>query len=156
MDIDKIHNTPVSDEMDFETVSGLIEDMLSIEPDADLDVEILKHPKIFGVLSRLHAVHARKLALLTSQKAKVEWQRERHYGGKMPAAHYKQDPLNEAVLKADIPKYMAVDPIVLEMRGVVAEQDRIVSMIENAQNQLRNRSWDIKNVIAYRQMLLGV
>lgn len=156
MNINEISNQAISDSMTFEEVVTLVENMLEVGADSALDEELLKQPKIFGVLERLYSVHSRKLSILHRQRMAVEAVRERHYGGKMTGEHYKKDPLPEAILKSDIPKKINQDPQVLEIRGLHEEQDRIVTLIEKSKDQLRQRSWDIKNMIDYRKMILGV
>lgn len=155
MQIEEIGKVAVSDAMTHEEVVSLLEDLLDIGADSDLEVEIKKQPKIFAVLERLYSVHSRKLAILHTQRAKVERLRTMFYDGKLPASHYQKEPLAVAVLKSDIPKLLDTDVQMTEMRALYNEQDRLVKSIERAKEQLRSRTWDLKNIIEYRKLLLG-
>lgn len=141
-------------ELTFEELVKIVEDLLVIKSD-DLDAEALRGQKIFTQLNLIYIQVSRKLALLTKQKDTVEFNRTRHYSGKLTSLHYKNDPLPESILKTDIPNHMNVDPIVVEIRDMVRECERVVKFIEDAKGSLRSRGFDIKNAIDYRKLMMG-
>lgn len=142
-------------ESSYEEIEVYIDGLLSINGD-NLDGEVLENQKIFAKINRVYIQKSRKLVALTNQLAALEHKRFRHYAGKETAAHYKTDPLPEAILKSDIPSYMNVDPLVIEMRGLVKECERIVKFLEDAKGQLRSRGFDIKAAIEYRKIMMGL
>jgi hypothetical protein len=139
----------------YEQVEEHVDDLLSIDSN-NLDAEALRNSRIFTKLSRIYVIRSRKLAELHTQLAKLEHKRKRYYSGKETAETYKKEPLTEAILKSDIDSYMAIDPIIVEMRELVKEEDRIVRFIEDAKGLLRWRGNDIKNAIEYRKLMMGM
>ena len=139
----------------FEEISTYVDSLLAINGD-NLDTASIENPKIFTQLHRMYVQAGRKLEKMLNQKDKVEHLRTRHYNGKMPAEHYKKDPLNEAVLKTDIPMMLNIDPIVVEVRSIVKEQERIVEYLEEAKKQLKSRSYDIKTAVEWRKIMMGM
>lgn len=142
------------DQMTYEEISVAVENLLEISSD-NLDAESIKQQKIFTKLNDMYVQYSRKLYKLIQQKDKVEFNRIRHWTGKMPAAHYKAEPQPDAILKADVPQYMNTDPVVLEIRGLVAESERIVKFLEDSKGSLKSRGFDIKNAIQWRQLMMG-
>lgn len=141
-------------ESSYEEIEKVVEDLLYINPD-NLDGEALNNQKIFPKISRIYIQKSRKLMDLTKTMAKLEHKRRRYYSGKESAEIYKKEPLTEAILKSDVDNYMAIDPLVVEMRGLVKECEMIVKFLEESKGQLRSRGFDIKNSIEYRKMMLG-
>ncbi len=138
----------------YEQIEEYVDGLLNINGD-DLDAEAIRNPKIFSKLSRIYVLRGRKLSELQTQLARLEHKRKRYYSGKETAEVYKKEPLTEAILKTDIDSYMAIDPIIVEMRNLVKEEDRIVKFIEDAKGLLRWRGNDIKNAIEYRKLMMG-
>lgn len=139
----------------FEDIEKVIEEKLIIDGN-DLDGEAIRNQKIFTEINRIYVHKSRKLGELTDQLAKVEHNRYRHYNGKLSAEHYKKDPITEAILKQDIPSYMNIDPLVVEMRNLVKECERVVKYVEDAKKSLHSRGFDVKNAIDYRKLMLGL
>lgn len=142
-------------ESSYEDIEKRVDTLLNIDPD-NLDGEAVRNPKIFTELNRMYIHKSRKLGELTIQLDKLEHRRKRYYGGKETAEVYKKEPLTEAILKSDIDSYMSIDPLIIEMRGLVKECEMTVKFLEDAKGQLRSRGFDIKNAIEYRKLMLGV
>mgnify|MGYP002143063935 CR=1 FL=1 len=138
--------------MTLEEILEHIEKTLTINFD-ELGRESVRQVHIFSELQKLHMWNTRRLESLMIQQNQVKMARIRHYTGKMPAEHYKTDPLREAVLKTDLDIYMKIDKQVLEMSGLVNEQERIVKAIEEAKATLRDRGYNIKNAIEFQRMI---
>lgn len=139
---------------DFSAVNKLIGDMFIVDQ-SNLEGAAAENSRIFTVLQNLYSVHTRKLKKLYNDVKKVEMARTRHYQGKMPAEHYKKDPLPEAVLKSEVDKYVAVDPVVVEIKGLYADTEMTVTLIEEAKKMLNQRGWDIRAIIDLRKMQSG-
>lgn len=138
----------------YEEIESEIDKLLEVNGD-DLDAEAIRNTKIFTKISRIYIQKSRQLGKLLDQQKQIEHVRKRHYSGKLTSEHYKKEPLNEAILKADIPEYMDIDPLVVEMRNQVKECERIVKFLEDSKKTLYSRGFDIKNAIDYRKMMLG-
>ena len=139
----------------YEEVSEYIDGLLTIDSEK-LDDEAVRNQKIFADINRAYIQKSRKLYSLINQQDKIELGRYRHYNGKETKEHYREDPLTESLLKTDIPLYMNVDPLVVEMRSLVKECERIVKYLEDAKGSLRSRGFDIKNAIEFRKIMLGM
>lgn len=139
----------------YEDVEKYVDELTHINPD-NLDAESIRTPKIFTKLNRIYVLKARRLSELSNQLAKLEHKRKRYYNGKETAEVYKKEPLTEAILKSDVDSYMAIDPLIVELRDLVKEEDRIVKFLEDAKGMLRWRGNDIKNAIEYRKLMLGM
>lgn len=142
-------------ESTYEEIEAEVDRLLNINAD-DLDGEAIRNSKIFTQLSRMYVQKSRKLSELYTALAKLEHKRNRYYGGKESSEVYRKEPLNEAILKSDIPSHMNIDPLVIEMRDLVKECERTVKFLEESKGQLRARGFDIKNAIEYRKMMLGL
>jgi hypothetical protein len=139
----------------YEEVSEYIDGLLSIDSEK-LDSEAVRNQHIFASINRVYIQKSRKLYSMINKQDKLELSRYRHYNGKETKEHYREEPLTESLLKTDIPLYMNVDPLVIEMRSMVKECERIVKYLEDAKGSLRSRGFDIKNAIDYRKLMLGM
>jgi len=139
----------------YEEIEKYVEEQLAIDGN-ELDSEAIRNSRIFTKLNRIYVLRGRRLSELNTQLDRLEHKRKRYYGGKETAETYKNEPLTEAILKSDIDSYMNIDPIIVEMRNLVKEEDRIVKFIEEAKGMLRWRGNDIKNAIEYRKLMMGM
>jgi len=142
------------EELSFDELVDKLEVLLGINSE-NIDAEALRSNKIFGEVQRLHGHAARKLKTLLVQQKQVQMHRWKRYAGKWTSQQYKDEPLGEAVLKTDIDRYMAIDPVMVEINAIVDEQDRIMKLLEDAKAQYKQRTWDIKNAIEFRRMISG-
>ncbi len=129
-----------------------VDNLLSTDT-SKLDVESLRGNRIFSNLQKLKHIQDKKLRGLMQVKAECEHKRWLHYSGKESGKHYKENPLPEAILKTDVEKYMAIDTKVVIVREAVKTQDAICLFIEEALKQASRRSFDIKNALAWQQMI---
>lgn len=142
-------------DMNYEQVIQAVDDVVGIKTE-ELDTEILRNMSIFTTIENIYAAHFKKLKKILKQKDTVEFVRWKHYAGKMSAEHYKTDPLTSAILKQDIDKYLDVDSIVVEIRGIADEQEKIVKFLENSKSMVRQRGFDIKTAIDFRKLMSGL
>ena len=149
MSVEEITVTKIEDVIDK------VDTLLAIDSD-NLDAEAIRNTRIFTDINRMYITESRKLARLAVMKNKVEFKRNRFYGGKETAEHYKKEPLRESILKTDIPTYMNIDPQVLEIRGMYEEQEKVVKFLEESKQALRSRGFDVKNAIEFRRLMMGM
>lgn len=141
-------------DMNYEQVVDHIQQLLAVNEE-NLDSEALRSMQIFSELERMYAAHFKKLRVLMRQQDVVALTRWKRYAGKWTAAQYKEEPLAEAILKGDIDKYLAVDPVLVEINHLVEEQDKLVKHIEAAKGMIRQRGFDIKNALEFRKFMAG-
>jgi len=148
------YNLSITGNETFDEMNTIIQQM--VELDSDLEYSIYENSKIFGVLQRAHSIHSRKLEKLTTQYDKVRLDRWRRYVGKWTQERYKAEPMPEIPLKTDVDKYLNTDDIVVEMKHLLTEQDRVVKLIEDSQKAWSGRSYMIKTLIDYQKYKAGV
>lgn len=138
----------------LEQLIEFVDELLEIKTD-NLDLEALRQSKIFTRLNAVYAVQSRKLKKMLSDMDKLEHLRWKRYTGKMPASHYKEEPLHDAILKQDVDKYLSVDEKMVEAKSKLNEQDRIVKFIEESIKASKDRNWSIRAAIDFRRMIAG-
>lgn len=138
----------------LEEVLAIIEKELSIN-DEKLDGEALRQVRIFSTIQRLHMQHTRILEVKLREQLQLKMKLVRYYSGKATAEEYKARPLREAILKSDVDAYVKVDPLTLEMSSLVEEQERIVKAIEEAKQQLNDRTRLLRIALDFRRMNQG-
>lgn len=139
----------------YEEINNLIGDMLSIDEN-DLEKASLDQNRIFTMLQRLFSVHTRKLEKAISNTKKVELHRWKYYTGALTSEEYKkEEPLRVKPLKSDVDKYLKIDDLIIEVKSIESEQDRIVKLIEDAQKERTARGFNIKNILEYKKFMAG-
>ncbi len=141
----------IKDGMTLEEIQALVLDELEVKTD-NLDSEVLRQPKIFALIQRLHMLATRRLEVLLGQQIKLKMNRVRFYTGKLPPDHYRQEPLTESILKTDVDFYVKSDSKTIEMSNLVGEQERIVKFLEDAKQQLKDRGYTIRCAIDFMRL----
>lgn len=100
--------------------------------------------------------NTRKLEHMAADAEKVKQFRARYYGGKLSSEHYKKEPLREAILKSDIDQYVKTDPVYLEAKSRLAEQERIVKYLEDSKKMLSDRTYLLNTALSFQKMNLGM
>ncbi|MCK5020003.1 MAG: recombination mediator protein UvsY [Candidatus Peribacteraceae bacterium] len=121
----------------------------------DLDGSAITTPLIYVRYQNKLAKETRKLNGLLQKKAKLDKKRWRYYLGKGSAEDYKKEPFNDTVLKTDADKYLKADPLIQEMDTLLNEQRLIVKFLENCCSQITQRSFLIREAVAYRKLQFG-
>jgi tRNA(Met) C34 N-acetyltransferase TmcA len=141
-------------EMKYEEINDEIEKLLDIDNNK-LDSEATRGQRIFTEINRIYIQVSRRLMSLTDQKNSVELHKFKHFTGKLTSAHYKENPLDVALLKTDVPRYMDTDAVVVEIRNLVKEAEMIVKLVESSLATLKGRSYDIRNAIDFQKFISG-
>lgn len=144
----------ISPDMNLEQIIELVSEELVINDD-NISHESTRQVKIFSKLQQLYVWNTRKLEKCINEMAQVKVSRYRFYTGKLPAEHYKKEPLRESILKSDVDSYMSIDPVVVEMKNRLAEQERIVKFLEDAKKQLNERAYLLRTALDFQKMNLG-
>ena len=141
--------------MSLEEIINVVDNLISINND-NIDAEASRQTRIFTSIQKLYMWNTRKLEQMAADAEKVKQFRSRFYGGKLPSDHYKKEPLREAILKSDIDQYVKTDPVYLEAKSRLAEQERIVKFIEDSKKMLSDRTYLLNTALSFMKMNNGM
>ena len=124
--------------------------------DEHLDTESLKNQEI----KAKYLDHKSKFELLLF-KAKGDYKRLyrekwEYYGGKADAKIYATKPFDLKVLKTDLHIYIEADEDIIKSQHKIVYLESVIKYIDGIINTIRNRQWDIKNAISWRQYEAGM
>jgi hypothetical protein len=127
--------------------------------DLNLDLESIKVP----------ILHGKYLALLTKERSKVrEMQTNKKTLTRLLTSYYSgkatQDELNklgreqfaERVLRGDIEDRILNDPAMIKLESILGSHQETVMVLEEILKSINNRGFQIKNVIEWRKLTMGM
>ena len=79
-----------------------------------------------------------------------------YYGGKADAKVYATKPFDLKVLKTDLHIYIEADEDIIKSQHKIVYLESVIKYIDGIINTIRNRQWDIKNAISWRQYEAGM
>ena len=142
---------------------GNLEQILKYwENDADIDQtrpgkELLKIPKLhnkyLAILTK-HKIASKKANFDYLRMRKVKWE---YYTGKMSQeelAEYGWQPF-QFVLKSDITTYLESDPDLIKLLEKKVYHEEVVSVIESIMNELKQRTWQLRDFISWEKFIGG-
>ena len=121
----------------------------------NLDRESLKIPMIHAKYYRYFVEELRTYKGMESAFKALKKDRMHYYLGKAPDDVYKEEPLDFKVLKVDLDPYLDADPKYSAARNQLELQKIKVDMLESFIKMLTNRSFIIKDAIAFKQFQAG-
>lgn len=121
----------------------------------NLDITAGMASKNMSKLQRLYYTEGTRLKRVQDMLKQAKMNRWKHYGNKMPSEHYRKQPLQEAILKTDLDKYVDTDPIVVQIGRLVNESEQRVKAIENGIKMMQTRGYDVKTVLEYKKFTSG-
>ncbi len=133
----------------FEKLSQEVEALLFIDT-TSLDKESARTPQVLTGLYALLRSEGKLLSQAMRLQDMTVVKRTRYYSGKATGEEYKAEPLNITINKPDIAAYLNIDEKVLEVRGVVADMETRVKMVEDAIRLAKSRTYDIGNAIKFK------
>lgn len=122
---------------------------------ANLDGEALRQTDIFFKVQELYRKQSRFLRWLMSAHADVKLYRQQYYLGQLPDAVYQKEKLRVRPLKTEISMYMAADKIMQEMNEYMKDAEDGVSFLEDTMKHVRDRGFNIKTAVEWRQFMMG-
>lgn len=145
MNIDEVIQT-VMDE--YHRIKGMAEDDMEID-DLELDQESVRVPKLYSKYLNEHFNATRIYLDMKERKDALFLERWRYYMGKQTDQYYAKHPLHEKVLKTDVDKYMAADPMMVKMNRAFNLQKAVVEYLENILKEIQRRGYHIRAAIDY-------
>jgi hypothetical protein len=132
------------------------------ESDADIDrtepsKELLKipkyHSKYVSILTK-HRIAAKKAHFDYLRMRKVKWE---YFTGKMSQeelSEYGWEPFQFA-LKSDITTYLEADKDLIKLLEKKVYHEEVVSVIESIMNELKQRTWQLRDFISWEKFVAG-
>ncbi len=121
----------------------------------NLDIAMMAAPKNMSKLQRLYHVEGAQLKKNQDALKSMRHSRWKFYAGKAPNAYYRKNPLDEVVLKTDLPQYIDSDPLVQKMNLIVVESETRIKAIEAGIGMLKTRGYDIRTIYEYKRFTSG-
>ena len=132
------------------------------EEDTEIDTtepgrELLKIPKLHEKYLKIltkHKFAMKKVQFDYQKMRKVKWE---YYTGKLSQEdldHYGWEPFQFA-LKSDISHYLESDPDLIKLLEKKMIHDESVSVCESIMQELRQRTWQLKEFIAWERFIGG-
>jgi len=123
------------------------------EPGKELIRIPLLHNKYLSVLTK-HKIAVRKANFDYLRMRKVKWE---YYNGKMSQEELKQygwEPF-QFTLKSDITTYLEADSDLIKLLEKKAYHEESVSVVESIMNELKQRTWQIRDFISWEKFIGG-
>lgn len=132
------------------------------ESDADMDQtepgkELLKIPKLhnkyLSILTK-HKIASKKAHFDYLRMRKVKWE---YYTGKMSQeelAEYGWEPF-QFTLKSDITTYLEADTDLIKLLEKKVYHEETISVIESIMNELKQRTWQLREYCAWERFIGG-
>lgn len=121
----------------------------------NLDRESLRIPLLHAKYYRYFVAELRIYRAMETEFKTLRKERMHYYLGKAPDEVYKQEPLDFKVLKVDLDPYLDSDAKLSTLKGQLDLQKIKVDMLEAAIKMITNRSFIIKDAIAWKTFQAG-
>ena len=141
--------------MDLQTINEMW------EKDSVIDDTLLDNASM-----RIPQLHQKYLSLLSEftllqKKKSQELKKAQHfkflyYSGKAPPEDYEDAPFNYKVLKGEAWNWVAVDESIQNIELKIAYYDTVLRTLEEILKQVHQMSYNIKNMIQWRQFSGGM
>lgn len=132
------------------------------ETDTDIDQtepgkELLKIPKLhnkyLSILTK-HKIASKKAQFDYLRMRKVKWE---YYTGKMPKEEldsYGWEPF-QFTLKSDITTYLEADGDLIKLLEKKVYHEETISVLESILNELKQRTWQLRDFISWEKFIGG-
>ena len=122
----------------------------------DLFVESQRTPILHNKLNVILLELKKRKTYLSRDYHKLYKKQWEYYSGKADPEVYKQHPFPFRILKGDIEKYLAADVELSELACIVEQLDNDIEFISESLKQVGQRSFLVRNMIAYLEYLNGI
>ena len=140
--------------MKLEDLESEIE--LDSKLDKDLSAESLKIPLLAAKYRRYYVHESKVLHQAQIKQSDMEFRFYQYYNGEASEQDYRDHPINKLPLKGRIPDFIKNDKRMVELNEKVRNQELKVFAIQDFMKGLNQRSFDIKNAIAWERFKSGL
>mgnify|MGYP003335117139 CR=1 FL=1 len=125
----------------------------STEPSKELLKIPRHHSKYLAILTK-HKIASKKANFDYLRMRKVKWE---YYTGKMSQEELKEygwEPF-QFTLKSDITTYLEADKDLIKLLEKKAYHEEVVSVLESIMNELKQRTWQLRDFISWEKFISG-
>jgi hypothetical protein len=141
--------------MELEQISEMIEADSIIDKDK-LDSEALKISVLHTKYYKLMIIELKEYKKIESLYNELYKEKVQYYSGKAGDKVYRENPLFEKILKADIDMYLKADKELNQLDMKKAEQKMKIDFIEATIKNINNRSFVISNALNFIKFKNGI
>lgn len=123
------------------------------EPGKELIRIPILHSKYLNILTK-HKIASKKAFFDYNRMKKVKWE---YYTGKMSQEdlqEYGWEPF-QFTLKSDIGTYLESDADLIKLLEKKVYHEEVVSVIESIMNELKQRTWQLRDYISWEKFVGG-
>ena len=123
------------------------------EPSSELTRVPQLHSKYLNILTS-HKIAAKKAFFDLQRMKKVKWE---YYTGKMDKEtldQYGWEPF-QFTLKSDVSTYMDADEDMIKLNEKKVYHDEVVSVVEYIMNELKSRTFQLRDIISWEKFIGG-
>jgi len=123
------------------------------EPSNELTRVPQLHSKYLNILTT-HKIAAKKAFFDLQRMKKVKWE---YYTGKMDKDtldQYGWEPF-QFTLKSDVSTYMDADEDIIRLNEKKVYHDEVVSVVEYIMNELKSRTFQLRDIISWEKFIGG-
>ena len=123
--------------------------------DVMLDTASLKIPQLHSKYITLHNEYSLLLKKAKQEQNKIVHLRTLYYSGRGTPDMYEDSPFDHKLIRSEVPSWVAVDETVNKIEMKVALYETTLSSLSEIIKQINQMSFNIKNMINWRQFVGG-
>jgi len=127
----------------------------SVIDDVLLDEASIKIPQLHSKYITLHGEFTLLLKKSKQEHNKIIHLRTLYYSGRGEPEMYEETPFNFKLIRSEVPSWVAVDETVNKIEMKVALYETTLNTLSEILKQIHQLSFNIKNMIAWRQFVNG-
>lgn len=123
--------------------------------DVMLDTASLKIPQLHSKYITLHNEYSLLLKKAKQEQNKIVHLRTLYYSGRGTPDMYEGSPFDHKLIRSEVPSWVAVDETVNKIEMKVALYETTLNTLSEILKQIHQLSFNIKNMINWRQFVGG-
>ena len=127
----------------------------SVIDDVLLDEASIKIPQLHSKYITLHSEFTLLLKKAKQEHNKIIHLRTLYYSGRGAPEMYEETPFDFKLIRSEVPSWVAVDETVNKVEMKVALYETTLNTLSEILKQIHQLSFNIKNMIAWRQFVNG-
>ncbi len=128
----------------------------SVIDDVLIDQASINIPQLHQKYLTLHSEFTLLLKKKRQERKKAEHLKYLYYSGKAPPEHYEDKPFPYKVMKNEVPGWIEVDEDIQNIDLKIEYYCVILNTLNEILKQVNQMSFNIKNVISWRQFAGGI
>ena len=127
----------------------------SVIDDVLLDEASIKIPQLHAKYITLHSEYTLLLKKAKQEQNRIVHLRTLYYSGRGTPDMYEDSPFDFKLIRSEVPSWVAVDEGVNKVEMKVVLYETTLNTLSEILKQIHQLSFNIKNMIAWRQFVNG-